>query len=99
MIAEFLESHVNAPFPPDAREFQGTDFDMGMLDAQVVSLAESYLKAGQLTPEQRKTLEACVADLRRVVSWLPDGMRDYFGRLHALGVAVLKELPIRGPAR
>lgn len=99
MIAEFLESHLKAPFPPGARELQGTDLDLDMLDAHVVSLAESYLKAGQLTPEQHNILEACVADLRRVVSRLPDGMQNYFGRLHALGIAVLKELPIRGPAR
>jgi hypothetical protein len=99
MIAEFLESHLNAPFPPGARELRDADFDLEMLDADVVRLAESYLKAGQLTPEQHDILEVCVADLRRVVSRLPDGMQDYFGRLHALGVAVLKELPIRGPAR
>jgi hypothetical protein len=28
---------------------------------------------------------------------LPDEMRDYFARLHALGVAVLTERPIRAP--
>jgi hypothetical protein len=99
MIAEFLESHLNAPFPPGVHELQGTDFDLERLDADVVSLAESYVNAGQLTPEQRSILEGCVADLRRVVSQLPDVMQDYFGRLHALGVAVLEELPIRGPAR
>jgi hypothetical protein len=99
MIAEFLESHLNAPFPPGVHEPQGTDFELERLDADVVSLAESYVKAGQLTREQRSILEGCVADLRRVVSQLPDVMQDYFSRLHALGVAVLKELPIRGLAR
>jgi hypothetical protein len=99
MIAEFLESHLNAPFPPGARDLQGTDLDLDLLDANVVGLAESYLKAGQLTPEQRDILEAGVADLRGVASRLPEGMQDYFGRLHALAVAVLKELPVRGPER
>jgi hypothetical protein len=97
MIAEFLESHLNAPFPPGAHELQLADVDLEMLDADVVGLAESYLKAGRLAPEQRDILEGCVADLRRVFAELPDEMRDYFARLHALGVAVLTERPIRGP--
>jgi hypothetical protein len=44
MIAEFLESHLNAPFPAGVHELQGTDFDLERLDADVVSLAESYAK-------------------------------------------------------
>ncbi len=97
MITEFLERHLNAPFPPGAHELHLADVDLELLDADVVGLAQSYLKAGQLVPEQREILEGCVADLRRIIAALPEDMRDYFARLHALAVVVLSERPIRGP--
>jgi hypothetical protein len=97
MIVEFLESHLKAPFPPGAHDFHFGDVDVEVLDAEVVGLAQSYLKAGRLAPEQREILEGCVADLRRIVAALPDDTRDYFARLHALAVAVLSERSIRGP--
>ena len=96
MIIEFLETHLNARFPPGAHELHLGDVDLELLDANVVGLAQSYLKAGRLVPEQREILEGCVADLRRIVAALPDDMRDYFARLHALAVAVLSERSIRG---
>jgi hypothetical protein len=95
MISEFLEQHLSTPFPAGAKVLNA---DLEMLDADVVSLAESYLEHGELTAEQRPILEGCVGDLRQVVPELPEGMRDYFARLHALGVAVLNRLPARGPA-
>jgi hypothetical protein len=96
MIVEFLESHLNAPFPPGAHELHLGDVDLELLDANVVGLAQSYLKGGRLVPEQREILEGCVGDLRRIVAALPEDMRDYFARLHALAVAVLSERSIRG---
>lgn len=98
MIAEFLERHMSAPFPSGAHQNPIAQVDLKMLDAEVVELAESYVTRGRLTPEQRSVLERYVADLRRVVSTLPEEVRDYFARLYALGVAVLNELPLRGPA-
>jgi hypothetical protein len=97
MIAEFLESHLNAPFPPGAQELQLPGVDLEMLDADVVGLAQSYLQAGRLAPEQREILAGRIADLRRIVGVLPEEMRDYFARLHALAVVVLDARPIRGP--
>jgi hypothetical protein len=98
MISEFLEQHLSTPFPVGAKDIHVLNADLEMLDADVVSLAESYLEHGKLTAEQRPILEGCVAVLRQVVRELPEGMRDYFARLHALGVAVLNRLPARGPA-
>ena len=96
MIAEFLESHLNAPFPRGAHDLQLGDVDLELLDADVVGLAQSYLRSGRLAPDQREILEAVVANLRAVIAELPEEMRDYFARLHALAVAVLSERPIRG---
>jgi hypothetical protein len=98
MITEFLERHLQAPFPRGAKDIRGLDADLEMLDADVVSLAESYLEHGELSTEQRRILEGCVTELRRLVPALPEEMQGYFARLHALGVAVLKGLPVRGPA-
>jgi hypothetical protein len=99
MISEFLHNHRNAPFPPGARELQIPDVDLELLNAEVLSVAQSYVERGTtLSPEERSLLEACVAKLRRVFPELPDEVRDYFARLHALAVAVLNELPVHGPS-
>jgi hypothetical protein len=97
MIAEFLESHLSVPFPAGAHELHFPDVDLEMLDADVVGIAQSYLKVGRLTPEQREMLASCIADIRRIIAELPGEIRDYFARLHALGVAVLNERAVRGP--
>jgi hypothetical protein len=97
MIAEFLESHLSAPFPPGAHELPLPGVDLEMLDADVVGLAQSYLRAGRLAPEKREILAGCIADLRRTIAALPEEMRDYFARLHALAVVVLNERAVRGP--
>jgi hypothetical protein len=97
MIAEFLESHLSTPFPQGAHELRLTGVELEMLDADVVGLAQSYLQAGRLAPEQREILASCIADLRRTIGVLPEEMRDYFARLHALAVAVHSERAIRGP--
>lgn len=96
MITEFLESHRRAAFPAGVREL--TDVDLTSLDDAVVGLAGSYLDRGRLAPEEEAALAACVAALRRVVPELPGETREYFARLHALAVAVLHQLPARGPA-
>ncbi|MGH8727894.1 MAG: hypothetical protein ACREV9_07015 [Burkholderiales bacterium] len=98
MIAEFLQNHLNAPFPPGARELQIPDADLELLNAQVLRVAQSYVERRTLAPEQRNLLEGCVAQLQRIFPELPDELRDYFARLHALGVAVLNELPVHGPS-
>jgi hypothetical protein len=98
MIAEFLQNHLNAPFPPEACELQIPDADLELLNAEVLRVAQSYVELRTLAPEERKLLEDCVAALRRVFPELPDELRDYFARLHALGVAVLNELPVHGPS-
>jgi hypothetical protein len=98
VIAEFLESHRNVPFPAGVRELELADVDLESLNVAVVGLADSYLGRGRLAPEQGAALETYVADLRRVVPELPEGTREYFARLHALAVAVLHKLPARGPA-
>jgi hypothetical protein len=97
VIAEFLESHLNAPFPPGAHDLHLPDVELEMLDADVVGLAQSYLRAGRLAPEHRKILAGCIGDLRRIIAALPEEMRDYFARLHALAVVVLNERTVRGP--
>jgi hypothetical protein len=96
MIAEFLESHLNAPFPPGAHELHLPDVDLEVLDAEVVGLAQSYLKSGRLAPEQREILVGCIADLRRIIAELPEEVRGYFARLHALAMVVLDERAVRG---
>jgi hypothetical protein len=98
VIAEFLESHRKAPFPAGVRELELSDVDLESLNVAVVDLGDSYLERGRLEPQQEAALETSVADLRRVVPELPEGMREYFARLHALAVAVLHKLPARGPA-
>jgi hypothetical protein len=99
MIAEFLENHMNAPFPPGAHELDIPGVELELLDADVVGLAQSYLRQARLTAEQQGILNTSVEELRRVLPELPQEMRDYFARLHALAMSVLNELPVRGLAR
>ena len=98
MIAEFLARHLEAPFPSDAHDIELPGTDLVALDEDVVGLAQAYVSCGALTPDQQRTVRGRVEDLQRVVPELPANVRDYFMRLHALGVAVLQGLPVRGPA-
>jgi hypothetical protein len=97
MIAEFLENHLNTPFPPGAHGLDLPNVDLELLDADVVGIAQAYLKEGRLSREQRDILAACIGDIRRIIAQLPGDTHEYFARLHALAVAVLDERAVRGP--
>jgi hypothetical protein len=98
MITEFLENHRSAPFPSRARTLEIPNANLELLNAEVLKVAQSYVERGtKLLPEERSVLEGCVAKLSRIFPELPDEVREYFARLHALAVAVLNELPMTGP--
>lgn len=98
-VRDLLDTHNASPYPP---ELSGGDEVAGvalvMLDADIAGLAASYLGGGgAMRPDQWFTLRENVADARTVLTHLRGESWVYFGRLYALGQAMLRVAP-DGPA-
>ena len=94
-IRDLYETHVAAPYPADlagGAEVEG--IALIMLDADIAGLAASYLGGGgAMRPDQWFALRESVADARTVLTHLRGEAWVYFGRLYALGQAMLRYAP------
>jgi hypothetical protein len=94
-IRDLYEAHVAAPYPADlagGAEVEGVA--LIMLDADIAGLAAAYLGGGRaLRADQWFALRESVGDARLVLAHLRGEAWVYFGRLYALGQAMLRSAP------
>ena len=89
-----LAAHEQADFPAAlAGGAPVGDVSPLMLEADVTTLATTFVATGGLRPDQWWTLRECAADARSVVPQLTGEAWIYFARVFAIAQAVLRHDP------